>query len=550
MRLFLLLIAALLLHLPLSAQMTLSEAVARLRQTDFADENTWIYPELNRDSNRIEVTKSVGDCWKKVAFIDPKTKFITISDTLKSWPYCRQISDMVASSELVIEGECLEQGPAYRKTAGSWPEAYTPHLIKIFKVFKGVPLADTIVVIRYGGRLPDGTDVEISDGQIGLPGIGIRAILFLASFPETQYHDAGPHLNAYPKWAATDQPIGILAPDYSTCWYATHIEDDLYKVLEKATRQPRRIVGRPTWNITELHSNKSSKKYPQEPALIYKYNYAEIEKNKPDVLRVHLFLQSGLDNTYPIKGEVLLRYNPAAFGKRIIANGLAKTTTQVSNYGIGGGELYRAFFPRYYQVSVTDSDDSTLLIRFQCKDLKQQLVMLSNNEAQPFLDVFFSIKNYAVNTGFKLLIPPAASKHQRRFDYEKNRIVPYRFVLADELPNVPLTYFFKPEIHRFYPDTVVAGSNQIVTVEGKWLLAENTQVGIPCSQGYCFIKAAEMLECTDTRLRFTIPLNAVGSVGRLEKIPNLAKPFLVFKRSGFEQESCYSDRPLIIKSPQ
>ncbi|GAB4497279.1 MAG: hypothetical protein OHK0019_30610 [Saprospiraceae bacterium] len=531
----------------LNAQITLDEAIVRLRQSGFADENTWLYPEFEVKSNRIKISKTVGDCGQQIAVVDASTGTFTLSDTTLKWSYCTKLEERVKTATLVIEGVCIEQAPAYKKTAGDWPSAYTPHLIKVFKVFKGEPMGDTIVAIRYGGRLPDGSDISLSDGMLDLPGPGQRAILFLADFREKEYHDMGARLNRYPKWAGVENSIFITAPDLPPAWEMVHIEDNLYKNLEKITGQPRRVVGRPVWRVENMPPNDDKKpEYQEEPGIQYAFQYAKIDAKQPDLLRLRLKLQSELDNTYPVQGEIRLRYNPKAFGERVISNEIATYSTQVSNHSFGAEKLYRAVFPRSYEVTVRDSDDSTLVIRFQRNDSTAQPVMLPYTDGFPWLDFTFKIQNYELKSGLRLLIPPEWEERNRHFDYEKNTIVPYRHIRTATLPDVPLSYFLKPQIDRFHPDTVASGSTQVVTVEGQYLLSEKTWIGIPCRQGHCFIKDENIVELTDNRIRFIVPVAAEGSVGRVENIPLASTKFMVLKRTGNSQAFDYSQTPLTI----
>jgi hypothetical protein len=264
------------------------------------------------------------------------------------------------------------------------------------------------------------------------------------------------------------------------------------------------------------------------------------------MLLLRLTLQSELDNTDPVKGEIRLRYNPKAFGKRAISNESATCSTQVCNYTFGAEKLYRAIFPRSYKVTVRDGDDSTLVIRFQRSDPTAQPVMLPYTGGLPWLDFTFKIQDYEAKSGLRLLIPPGREKQNRHFDYEKNKVVPYRHIRTATLPDVPLSYFLNPQIARFYPDTVAAGSAQVVTLEGQHLLAEKTWIGIPCQQGHCFIKAESIIELTDNRIRFIVPAAAEGSVGRVENIPLASTKFMVLKRTGNSEASDYTKTPLTI----
>lgn len=535
------------LFVNINAQITLDEAVVRLRQSGFADENTWLYPEFEPRSNRIKISKTVSGCGRQIAVVDVSTGTFTLSDTMFKWPNCVKLEERVKTATLVIEGECIEQAPAYKKTAGNWPSAYTPHLIKVFKVFKGEPMGDTIVAIRYGGRLPDGSDISLSDGMLDLPDPGQRAILFLADFREKEYHDMGARLNRYPKWAGVENSIFITAPYLPPAWEMVHIEDNLYKNLERITGQPRQILGHPIWQVEKMTVNDDKKpEHWEEPGIQYTFQYAKIDAKQLDVFHLRLKLQSELDNTYPVKGEIWLRYNPMVFGKRAISNKTAAYSTQVSNHSFGTEKLYRAVFPRSYEMTVRDSDDSTLVIRFQRNDSTAQPVMLPYTDGFPWLDFTFKIQNYEAKSGLQLMIPPDWKEQNRHFDYEKNKIVPYRHIRTTTLPDVPLSYFLKPRIDLFHPDTAVAGSAHAVTVEGQYLLSEKTWIGIPCRQGHCFIKEENIIELTDNRIRFIVPVAAEGSVGRVENIPLASTKLMVLKQTGNSQAFDYSQTPLTI----
>jgi hypothetical protein len=531
------------------AQITLEEAVVRLRQSGFADENTWLYPEIEPKSGRIKIAKTVSECGRQIAVIDTYSGTFTLIDTVLDRPYCdkNKLENRVKSADLVVEGICVEQAPAYKKTAGNWPSAYTPHLIKVLKVFKGDPQNDTIIAIRYGGRLPNGEDVSLSDGMLDLPGPNQRAVLFLADFQEKQYHDLGARLNRYPKWAGIENSIFITAPDLPPTWEMIHIEDNLYKNLEKITGQPRQVLGHPVWQVENIPPGGSKKpEHIEEPGILYTYRYAELDDKQPNMLNLHLSLQSELDITYPVQGEVRLRYNPQAFGKKALTNKTAFYTTQVSNIGIGSSRLCRALFPRAYEVTAYDENDSTLAIRFQRAYSTTQPVMLPCAESFPWLDFTFNIQDFSAKSGLQLLISPDWEKQNSRFDYETSMVVPYRHIRATTLPDVPLSYFLKPQIDRFYPDTVTAGSGQIITVEGQWLLSEKTWIGIPCQQGHCFIKEENIIELTDNRIRFIVPVAAEGSVGRIENIPFTSTKFMVLKRTGNSQTFDYTKTSLTV----
>ncbi|MCW5924621.1 MAG: hypothetical protein KIS77_20045 [Saprospiraceae bacterium] len=531
----------------INAQTTLNEAVVRLRQSGFADENTWLYPEFEPRSNRIKISKTISDCGRQIAVVDASTGTVTLSDTMLKWSFCTKLEERVKTAALVIEGECIEQAPAYKKTAGNWPSAYTPHLIKVFKVFKGEPMGDTIVAIRYGGRLPDGSDVSLSHGMLDLPDPGQRAILFLADFQEKEYHDMGARLNRYPKWAGVENSIFITAPDLPPAWEMVHIEDNLYKNLERITGQPRQILGHPIWHLEKMPpDNEKKPEYWEEPGIQYTFQYAKIDAKQPDVFHLRLKLQSELDNTYPVQGEIRLRYNPIVFGKKAISNKTAVYSTQVSNYSFGAEKLHRAVFPRSYEVTVRDSDDSTLMIRFQRNDSITQPVMLPYTDGFPWLDFTIKIQNYEAKSGLQLMIPSDWEEQNRHFDYEKNTIVPYRHIRTATLPDVLLSYFLKPRIDRFHPDTVAAGSAQVVTVEGQYLLSEKTWIGIPCQQGHCFIKEENIIELTENCIRFIVPVAAEGSVGRVENIPLASAKFMVLKQTGNSQAFDYTRTPLAI----
>lgn len=471
----------------------------------------------NTDEYEIVVRTPGGEGFErhiKLDMRDGKVWEDTVDISKQRYPARATIAQAKKAS-LVVEAERIKKTKGYIAKKN----IHTSHIFKINKVFKGDIDRDTFEVPQLGGSL-NGSFLSVSH-QLSIPSKGIY---FLGDLENPEAYNSEDSIYNYPKKYNSGLPLnyGYIGGEVPPFW-ATNIEGFLYKKLEEHTGQPYRDISSITVTDTAISNwikeiAPANKELINEEGLLLGVWRAELlaENNR---LEVFIAGSAASGFSYPTKMRFVVSYNPAAFGDSLAVRGLVEINRNISRSGLDGGRKPIAFFSKDYAYKVNDLESGVLEFVFEKTDKTAppvQLLPKSDRRRIHFNELLFSftlpIKSDSAKVGIQLLNEPLDS-NSYHLDYSTGQHIPYAFTHTEGTLNYPVLDKVMPVISGLKTDSVKAGSDTVIDVNGRNFLGERTVVALQCEQQvngttctrYCRIPKEYYTYRSSGHVKFKVP---------------------------------------------
>jgi hypothetical protein len=365
----------------------------------------------------------------------------------------------VKKSPVLIEGVVVDIPPAYY--AGR--SIYTSRIVKVLKVFKGKIDKEYIEIPIRGGTVGDISLSISSCGTLHLPGKGRRAIFCLKS---SNLQDSTSN-DKFKKSGSNLANNYIVHPYYDAFVIdiKKNVEIEYYQKIEKITKKPRRVIQSINPTKRTGIEVKVDRVFPVENGEYLDVWIKATAKNNEILYLENLSFD--------------IEYSKKVFGKKVSRKKNIEINKKFPKYKQNIVYLIPNILvgDSIYSISCTDKSKSSLHINLSHKVQKEYFQLTSN-----YINVIrFKVHRNSGTVDFKIVNESIKGRH---YKYPDESIVEFDEYSSKTSDFGEISFYKKPIINSFYPDTVLADVDTL-TIYGENLLSKDSKVLIRTKKQAC-----------------------------------------------------------------
>ncbi len=349
---------------------------------------------------------------------------------------------IISNSEYIVEGKVIKSVSFRREE-----NIFTKNTIKVFKQFKGGDLTQEIQVITWGGEIEG--EYQEYNNLLRLKEEQTGVFCLIPSKIVAGNFDTYGNVQGFWGYFSQNGILQARNPFYTF----KNIGTELFKRIEKETGKAFAFIQKSDYEIAyERKLGSLQLLYGCDGVGIeYGFRNLNVQPGANANLAFDVWARTIWGNFQLADGNVILEFNPAVFGTNVVANGKV-----VAAKG-------SAILSPDYTLSLSDLATNRFQLQASATFPPTNIFILDTTGADVF-HIELDITNIFQNPDITF-DETAMTGLSQYYDSLVNGYLPFECLLAQDslsdMEGIALTNIFD-----FYPDTIAAGTGQILTIVG------------------------------------------------------------------------------------